>query len=225
MNGGDFQSFLNAKLKEQGLTFKKLSEISGISLKHLENLNSGNISELPAAPYVHGYLLKLGQILDFDGDKWWQLLKEEEISTSGAEDQLPKNRFSKKPLGKKIWLILAVFLIILYFGLRFSKIFGRPEIIITYPKDNITVVNTNEIIITGELKGGDKIMLSSPVSEQIPIDTRGLWQKNIRLDSGANNIEITAKKFLGREAKITRQIIYEPPEETPEEASSSAPIN
>ena len=68
MDYADFPSFFNERLKERGLTLKRLSELSGISVKHLEALAAGQFDNLPPAPYLRGYLLKLGQVLGFDGN-------------------------------------------------------------------------------------------------------------------------------------------------------------
>ncbi|MBI3589302.1 MAG: helix-turn-helix domain-containing protein [Candidatus Liptonbacteria bacterium] len=216
----DFRAFLSAKLKEKGLTLKKLSELTGIILKHLENLNSGNLSDLPPSPYLHGYLIKIAEVLEFDAEEWWPVLKsEEEVSSSGAEDALPKNRFAKKPHTKKISLALIGLVVLLLFGLRLPKIIGLPEIAVTYPSGDATLtVSAEEITVQGSLKGGDKVMLNG---EAIPLNADGSWQKSILLAPGLNTIEITAKKFLGRETKVTRQVIYAPSEE--KNHSSSTP--
>lgn len=218
----DFQLFLAAKLKEKGLNLKKLSELTGIALKHLENINSGNWNDLPAAPYIRGYLVKISEILDFDPDKWWDIMRSEEISVSGSSDALPKNRFTPKTRSKKIWIFGVVLILILaYFGLRFSQIFGRPEIIVNYPPEDTVTTSSEEIIITGTLKNGDKLFINS---ESVLIEPNGTWQKSFTLGTNNPNVfEISAKKFLGRETKITRQIIFEPGEDgkTPRPTATS----
>ncbi|MEK7181114.1 MAG: helix-turn-helix domain-containing protein [Patescibacteria group bacterium] len=221
----DFQGFLSAKLREKNLNLRKLSELSGIALRHLENLNSGNFGDLPSAPYVRGYLKKIGEILEFNSEEWWQILKhQEEIKSSGVEDELPKNRFLKKPQTKKIIVIIIAVIVLSYFGFRFSQIFGRPEIILTYPQGEGILTSTNqEITIQGTLKNGDKILIGN---EEIPVSSDGSWQKTVPLTSSTpNNIEITAKKFLGRETKLTLQIIYEPPKEAAKKIILPAPTS
>lgn len=221
----DFQSFLSAKLKEKNLNLKKLSEISGIALCHLENLNSGNFDDLPSAPYVRGYLKKIGGILEFNSEEWWQILKtQENIKSSGEEDELPKNRFLKNSQTKKIVAVVVAVIILSYFGFRFSQIFGRPEILLTYPQGEGILTSTNpEITIQGTLKNGDKILIGN---EEIPVSSDGSWQKIVPLTSSTpNNIEITAKKFLGRETKLTLQIIYEPREESGKKIILPAPTS
>ncbi len=209
----EFQELLSSKIKESGLDIKKLSESSGIAEKHLENIITGNYSSLPAAPYLRGYFIKLGQILNVSGEELWKLFKEEsEISSSGAKDRLPENRFTGKSSPKKTWIIVVVVVVIAtYFGLRFSKILGKPSLTIYYPEENLTTSSSSEIVFRGELRGGDKVTINVGGStEEVPVNDEGLWFKNIVLDPGLNVIEIKGKKFLGLETKTIRQVSYEP---------------
>ena len=222
----DFQLFLASKLKEKGLNLKKLSELTGIALKHLENITSGNWNDLPAAPYIRGYLVKISEVLDFDPDEWWKIMRGEEISVSGPSDALPKNRFTRKTRSKKLMIFGAIFILILaYFGLRFSQIFGRPEIFVNYPPEDTVTTSSEEVIISGRLENGDKLFINS---ESVLIEADGSWQKSFTLGTNNPNVfEISAKKFLGLETKLTRQIIFEPGEDgkTPHPTATSTPEN
>ena len=107
---------------------------------------------------------------------------------------------------------LTDFLVVVgYFGLRFSKILGRPSLTIFYPTESLIAVSSSEIVIRGSLADGDKLTLNN---EEVTVNAEGLWFKNISLEPGLNVIEVKAKKFLGRETKITRRISYEPSFET-----------
>ena len=59
-----------------------------------------------------------------------------------------------------------------------------------------TIENARELFMNGEL---------------VSIESGGAWEKGVALEPGLNTIEIRAKKFLGRETTITRQIFYTPP--------------
>lgn len=209
MDSVDFQNLFNEKLRERAFSLKKLSELSGIAIKHLENLSSGRFEHLPPAPYMRGYLVRLGRILDFDGNAWWETFREEKfMKTSGSEDQLPKNRFAKEPVGKRAWLAAIAVIVVFYFGFRFSEILGRPELIISSPENNITNVTEEQYVVQGRIEGGNEISVNG---ESIPIREDGSWEKAVLLQPGLNTLKITGKKFLGRERETIRQIIYEPP--------------
>jgi len=202
----DFQLFLTSRIKDRGLSLEKLSELSGITLKHLENINTGNFDELPASPYLRGYFIKLGEILDFDGEKAWNLFKNQNlISSSGPKDTLPTNRFAKKSNNKKIIGIIIIVAVLIVVGVRLPKIVGKPELSIIYPEKDITEVTTKLITISGILTGGDKVTINDEI---IPVNQDGQWQKQIILQPGLNTVRIRANKFLGQETEMIRQVVY-----------------
>ena len=205
----DFEIFFSEKLREYSVPLKKLSELSGISIKYLECLRAGRYEQLPAAPYLHGYLVRLGQLLNFDGEEWWRRLKEEGlIRGSGPADQLPKNRFARRPITKKVWLGIIAAIILLYGGFSFSKISGTPLLVVTSPAEESTTVETDQFILNGRLTDGSRLTVNG---EAISIGEDGSWQKRILLQPGLNSLRIVASKFLGREIEVIRQIIYQPP--------------
>ena len=57
--------FLRDRMKEKGISLKKLSDATGISINHIENMLRGDFESVPATPYFRGYLIRLGQELDF----------------------------------------------------------------------------------------------------------------------------------------------------------------
>ena len=72
MSDLDFSSFLNERLRDKGLTLKKLAETTGIALGHIQKLSEGDFFDLPPTPYLRGYLSRIGRVLDFDPEIWWQ---------------------------------------------------------------------------------------------------------------------------------------------------------
>ncbi len=222
MEHSEFANFLNERMRERGLNMKRLSEVSGVSIKHLEAIFSGDENRMPSYPYLKGYLLKLGEILDFNSDEAWEHMKKfSESKSAGKTDELPKNRFSKKSDGK-YFIMGAVILILFVYGIfRFYNISGTPLITISYPQENMVVVgDENSISLAGDVSNTSELIING---EQIQIQPNGSWQKAISLQQGINTVEITAKKFLGRETKVIRQIIYHPASPTGGPATSTAP--
>ncbi len=212
----NFQIFFNTRLKERGFTLEKLSKTSGIAIKHLENLSAGNLEGLPATPYFHGYLARLGEILEFNAEEWWEKLKKENVvKTSGALDVLPRNRFSQRSFHRGRWISLGIALLLLfaYIGFRYSQIIGSPKITLTSPifpiLEPLTTTNS-ELTISGKIENGDSLTINN---SSVTINDDGTWQKNITLGAGLNTIEIRAKKFLGGEKVLVERVVYEAPAE------------
>lgn len=212
----EFQNLFAAKIKEHGLTIAKLSELSGIATKHLQNLSAGRLDSLPPAPYLRGYLVKLGHILDFDGEAWLEKFKAHGlIRGSGPNDELPKNRFAREPLNKKIFGAVIIIIILTYAGFRFSKILGRPIIEITIPENDPTLVQSKDFLAQGKARDTNELYISvnGGGDELVQMEESGSWQKTLLLRPGENTIRVRAKKFLGRETEVVRRIIFEEPAE------------
>lgn len=205
----NFQEFFNERLRERGFTAKKLADVTRLNLKDIEHLSAGRYEKLPAAPYLRGHLIRIGQVLDFNGEAWWERLKEEEmIGGSGPSDELPKNRFAKKPVDKKIWIAAAVLILVVLLGSRLPEIMGKPVITIENPWAERSETTEETIEIRGYAENSDQLFING---ENVPLGENGTFQKSFTLEPGFNTFEITAKRFLGQETKMVRQIIYSPP--------------
>ncbi|MFH1246710.1 MAG: helix-turn-helix domain-containing protein [Candidatus Liptonbacteria bacterium] len=204
----DFAAFFTAKLKERGLSLKKLSELSGISMQDLKNLSEGDFESLPPGPYLRGYTQRLAKILEFDPEIWWQYFENiGVVKTSGMHDELPVNRFAIPRAKRYGWIITLVVVILLYGGLRFSKIMGQPTITVSDPSDSPAKVVDANIVLRGTLDNGDQLTVNG---ETVTVSGEQ-WFKDISLQPGLNTIEIQASKRLGKQTILVRQIFYEPP--------------
>jgi hypothetical protein len=228
----NFQAFFNSRVREKGYTLERLSRTTGIAIKHLEKMSAGNLTGLPARPYFHGYLVKLGQVLEFDAEAWWEKLTAEQlVQSSGAADALPVNRFAQVPLNKGA-VAAGIFgaLLLAYFIFSFSSIFGLPTLTITSPAQSPVGVTTSDFTVAGRVENANTLTVNNT---PVTIGENGLWRISLTLNAGLNTIEIRAKKFLGRERVEIVQISYEvppgeelslPPESAPREVTSTSPL-
>ncbi len=205
----DFEIFFSEKLKARGISLKKLSEESDIALHHLENLLRGNFEKLPPAPYVRGYLITLGRILDFDGEEWWQSLRAQNLlEDSGPHDMLPRNRFAQKPVRKALWGAgIVILALALYLAVRLPSIVGIPELQISFPQEEQVVTSHQEILFEGRVAPGARLFLNG---EEIPAAPDGTWSVEVPLSPGLNVVEFSAKKLLGQKRVVRRRVIFQP---------------
>jgi hypothetical protein len=214
MENESFNIFLGEKLRDKNISIEKLSELSGISPRHLENMLKGDPENLPPAPYLRGYFVKLGEILGFSGEEVWESWSgRAEAKRSGASDRLPENRFARRSMTRYIWLLLLPTIILAYLAIQLPRIFGTPILYVEYPRGASSVSETDRAVISGTLANAKELYING---ERVQIEEDGTWQKGVLLGVGQNNIEIRAKKFLGRETVIEKQIFYEAPATTTE---------
>lgn len=215
----NFQSFLLAKIKDRGISLKKLAEATGIAPAHIESMVNGKFNDLPSAPYVRGYLVRLGKALDFDGMGWWERIKKEGfVKDSGTIDALPRNRFMGKSPAKFVWLGVAAGLLVVYLAFQLPLIFGKPNVLVTFPSQSPYLSVTNTITIEGTVRSASSLSLNG---DTVAIAPDGSWKKAVLLQNGVNSFTITAKKFLGGETNLTEQIVYQ----SSSSATSTAPTS
>lgn len=207
------QKSLHELLKEQlgikSYTLERLGHLTGITDRHLEGLFNGDFGKLPAAPYVRGYLIKIAPLLDLNEQELWEAYKKEErLKRSGAEDKLPSNRFAIKTANRK--LATGVFfgiLAMIYFGWNISHLIGRPKLDIVDPLAQTVIVAEPLIKVSGYIDAKDQLFINR---EAVPVSGDGYFELAYSLQLGLNTVEFLAKRFLGRETKVIKQVIYQP---------------
>lgn len=210
----NFSELLTEAMELRSLNVEKLAELTDIPIHYLVALCDGDFSKLPAIPYVHGYLTKISQVLKIDHNLLWVVYKREaslkHTKTSGPLDRLPSNRFALKPTHRKRPLIIGgiVLLIILIYAIwQLDNFIGTPKITIINPAADSIVVNTPSFKLIGETNPKDKLTING---EEILIEKNGHFEKDFSLQPGINTIEFKVKRFLGKEAKVIKQVIYQP---------------
>lgn len=211
MNSDDipFEQFFAQKIKDRGVSLKKLSEMTGIAPAHIENLLRGDYGGMPSAPYFHGYLIRLGSALDFDGEEWWVKLKKEGVvKNSGELDTLPRNRFIRQSPPKYLWAIGLAVIVLIYLAFQLPHIMGKPILVVSLPNQTPYTTSSSTFTLEGTVQNADSLYLNG--GQEITIAPDGSWQQTVLLGQGLNPFKISAKKFLGGETDATEQIIYTP---------------
>ncbi len=213
MNNNQFKTLrelLSEAMEFRVLNVEKLVELTDIPKHYLSALITGDFKKLPAAPYIRGYLTKISEILQIEQDVLWLAYQKESslYKTSGPQDKLPSNRFAFKTPYKKttITIVVVILVVVIYFAWQFGNFFGTPKIEIVSPAvDNFTI-NTPSIRLIGKINPRDKLTINQ---EEILAEESGRFEKEFSLQLGINTVEFKVKRFLGKETKVIRQVIYQ----------------
>lgn len=205
----DLKALLNEALELRNVNHEKLAQLTGISERYIWAIQNMEISKLPSLPYVHGYIKKISSVLHLNHDEIWDLYKKElEKNTSGKYDTLPINRFALQQLSRrKLASIALIFFLIIYILVNAASLIGKPKLTITNPAEGTASVNSETINLSGKAKQKDKLTING---EEIFVGKNGEFSKEYALQPGLNIIEFKARRFLGRETTIERQILYQP---------------
>lgn len=198
-----------AALRARNLTVGKLAEATGVSERFLDSIVEERFDNLPPFPYVRGYLRKVGDALGLDGE---ELIREylegnEAVKRSGKNDRLPENRFEVPKLKNKIIVTGVVVLFVLLYAVFRTPLFGDVSgLTLRNLDDEITYSTTSEFTVSGKIGSAYKLTLNG---EKIYPDEKGNFSKEIKLNEGFNTLVFEAKKFLGKESTVTKQIFYQ----------------
>lgn len=204
-----FQEFFNDILAVRGLTIEKLAELAGVPNRYLTVMSSGDFQKLPALPYTRGYLMKIAEVLGIDGDELWLTYKDEIALKISAPDKLPSNRFAIRRFGK-MKIIIGIILVsaIIYLVWQSDNLLGIPKIEIAHPETDDLVLSIPLIKLAGKISNPkDKLTVNG---EQIFINSDGFFEKEIFLRPGVNDIEFKIKRFLGKETKVVKKVVFQP---------------
>lgn len=203
-----FQEFFNELMEIRGFNVSRLSESVDVPERYLTAFCEGDFKKLPALPYVRGFVMKAAEALGVDGNEIWRVYKDEIAAKIGIEDKLPQNRFVGRSINKrKIVIGILAFFAIIYLVWRVDDLLGIPKLEIIYPPAEITTINAPAVKLKGRLSvSRDKLTINN---EETFVSSDGWFEKDLILETGANVIEFKAKRFLGKEVKITREIIYQ----------------
>lgn len=203
-----FQEIFSEAVSLRGLNLERLAEMTGIPKNYLTAFISGDFNKAPSLPYARGYLMKAAEVLGIDGDYLWSAYKEEAVSGIKKSDQLPINRFAPKKKRKKLILVAIIsFFAIIYLAFEIDDLLGIPEIKINWPMDSGEITNEQFIKLNGTVSDFfDKLTINN---EEIPVAKNGQFEKEFQLQPGVNKIEFKVKRFLGKEIKVEREIIYQ----------------
>jgi hypothetical protein len=204
------KDLLAERADAKGLNLEKLFQATEVPKHYLEAIFKGDWKKLPASPYARGYFKKLAPLLNLEPAEIWDLYENETdlVRASGAGDRLPENRFAiKRKSYAWAWPALAAVLIIGYLSLNLDRLLGRPELSVDSPLSASLVTAIPAFTISGKAGSQDKLFINN---EEVFVEKSGEFQKNYSLQPGLNTFEIMAKRFLGRETKVVKQIIYQP---------------
>jgi hypothetical protein len=211
-NKKNLANLLNEAVELRNLNIEKLSELTDIPVHYLAALTNNDFSKLPPTPYLRGYLVKIAEALRIDANLFLKAYKEETalktLKVSGVSDKLPTNRFLLKTSRKKrIFIVGTIFVLIAgLFILKADDFLGAPKIEIISPAADNLIVRDSSFKLLGRIGKKDKLAING---EEIATNESGYFEKDFSLQPGINTVEFKVKRFLGKETKIIRQVIYQ----------------
>jgi len=196
-------------MKVKGLTTEKLALATGVSERIIELLLAERFEELPPAPYLRGYLMKISEALGMDGQELWSAYGKyhREIRRAGYHDTLPTNRFALPQVSRKLIVIATVAVLLAGFVASRFLVSTRNflfEVNVAEP----AVVTTSTYAISGTVRAGDRVSLNG---DELAVAAGGTFSATVTLKPGWNDLLFVVRRPLEGEREYRRQIFFEAP--------------
>ncbi len=194
---------------QTGLSLKMIAKHINLNAKYLELIEKEEWNKLPGEIYTKNFLKKYHDFLQS---------KTQPFKISYSEIHFPKKpqtEFRKKTFQKdfrnipkfiKIFLSILISLIVVtYIIQQVGQIARAPEIILTYPTQNLTI-SESSITFIGKTEKEVRIKINN---QEIFPDKNNNFNHTIDLLPGLNLIQITGKKKYSKTKVIERKIIFD----------------
>jgi cytoskeletal protein RodZ len=190
--------------------FAKLTRIKS---EYITALEANHFEELPAAPFVRGYIKTYGQTFGFDYQPLLAMLRRD--YKESAKGQLVPREFIKPVLKRRlVWtpttmtvmgLILIFLTLTSYVGWQWYNLQKPPTLKIAKPETNALVAAQVEV----EGVAGKEAVVSVN-SQPVELDVNGNFETQIYLPrDGINTITIEAKDRRGKSTVVQRTVRVE----------------
>jgi transcriptional regulator with XRE-family HTH domain len=200
--------------EQKKMSIQDVSAITKIRGYYLRALEEGRYNVFVSETHLRGFLRSYCRFLGIDENKIMALYRRERRI---KEEPITGHIFTSKDKVKfvivpKMILVPLIVLLVLgllgYFFFQFKKVAKPPFLNVIEPQDNV-VVNTNKILVKGQVeKGADLYVNSEKVKT---IDNAGFFEVYVSLPiSGVNKIKIQAESGFGFKSIVERTVVYEP---------------
>jgi transcriptional regulator with XRE-family HTH domain len=199
--------------QEHGLSLSQAARYLNEKESVIRSLESEDYRNLPKGIYGKIAFKRYVVFLGLDPKK---ILKHFVSERKLAESLIGDDIFLNKTVSRKELLIFPKFLRNIIFGLIISlafvylilylnKVFSPPDLDIYYPPSDL-IVSAFNITISGQTEPESTVEING---EQILIDAKGNFSKDVTLKNGLNDIIIRSRQKYGQESQVSRRIIVE----------------
>lgn len=206
--------YLVAVRENLKLSCLDVSKKTTIKLQFLSALEQGEYKKLPADVYVLGFLKQLAGLYLINADILIEQFKKEK----GIEHQIQKQSqalacswyrkvFNKVVVTPKILsLTVGLFFVVLSVGYIIWQVWSinkMPNLKISEPMNN-SVIKASSVFVRGNTDPGLSVSING---ENIFVDNKGFFEKQLSLNPGSKEIVVMAKNRFDKSVRQTINII------------------
>lgn len=196
--------------EDQQLSLKVAADALQLSPKYLQALEEERFQYFPGQIYIKNFIKSYAKFLKLD---------ESELLQKYCDSQkLRNNKVVCKEENKKVLngfykvliflrqsvVAVVVAFFIFYLGLEFFGIFKAPQLSIESPEEGM-ITTSADLNVKGQTIPETKVQINGVAAIS---DENGFFQERVSLNSGSNQIIVTAFKKHGKSSSIVRNVIF-----------------
>ncbi len=199
---------LKARRQSLRMSLAQVEVATKIRGKYLIALEAGEYEKLPNDIYSRGFVQNYANHLGLDGtvvaaDYALERGGIEKGETKGPQLERPAKLVFTGRIVAVIGIVAVVVTVLGYLLWQMSALAGAPRLTITNPDQDLTITGSVVEIRGSATPGSDVFIDTSPVL----VDTDGNFAEKVAVQDGINEITVLARSKLGKETKITRNIL------------------
>lgn len=191
-------------------SLEEVEKVIKIRKELLIALENDDFSKLPPPTFVRGFIRNYAKFLDLDGEKLLAIFRREfsekkhkPYVMDAFANPVPKSKLEITPtriLGLVISLIIISFFA--YLWIQYRELIGPPPLTVMSPRDQYT---TDNPVITVEGKTDPEVVIMVN-SQEISVDSSGVFKKEITLYSQVNKLTIVATSKFNQKTQLEKTI-------------------
>lgn len=199
---------LRIRRQELDISLHKVEVATKIRGRYLRAIEASDFANLPNDVYSRGFVRQYAQYLGLSGAEY---AKRYQLERGGL--QKPVQQVKPRAVGLRFGLtsrwaaslaaLGVLVLIIGYLLWQFSSLTSAPKLDLVSPGKDI-VVASSSIEIKGSTASGADVFLNDVA---LPSDVDGKFATTLALQPGINEVRVVAKNKLGKQTKVTRNIL------------------
>lgn len=205
---------------ERGFALEKVSQDTGIQVKYLEAIEKGDMNELPATVYVHGFLRLYARYLGENEERFIVLFDRErgiakKLSPKDNDEEQSKNLWSSpKPLVSRaitpsffvsFFFILLFFACVWYIYSGLSEFVSEPQIFLSSPENGV-IIRESAVLLEGKTDSNAELFVNE---RKILVDESGNFSERIEIRQGLNTLILRSKNIFEKETEKIITVVGE----------------
>ena len=199
---------LRARREALDISLHKVEVATKIRGKYLRAIEASNFTDLPNDVYSRGFVKQYARYLGLPSADIVKRYQAERGQEKVLVKQTKPRALDFRLGATSRWVaslaaLSAVALIVGYLLWQFSSLTAAPKLRLSSPSKD-EVIDKNSIEVAGVTAPGSDVFLNDV---PLPSDVDGAFKTTLILQSGINEVRVVSKNKLGKETRITRNIL------------------